>query len=80
MALPILAAVSGLDLKGALSGKLQFGGTVNTPELSFKGQSPSISVQGTPLSNLTADLSGTPQALKVNVFKADIGGAPLSVS
>ena len=75
-----LAATSGLDLKGALSGKLQFGGTVNTPELSFKGQSPSISVQGTPLSNLTADLSGTPQALKVNVFKADIGGAPLSAS
>ncbi len=75
-----LAAASGTDLKGTLSGKLGIGGTADAPELSFKGQSPSLSARGIPFSNLTADLSGTPQALKVNAFGTEVGGAPLSAT
>ena len=75
-----LAAASGVGLKGTLSGKVGLGGTADSPEFSFKGQSPSVTANGALLSDVAADLSGSPQALKVNNFSAKVGGAPLSAS
>ena len=75
-----LAAASGVGLKGTLSGKVGLGGTADSPEFSFKGQSPSVTANGVLLSDVAADLSGSPQALKVNNFSAKVGGAPLSAS
>lgn len=75
-----LAAASGIGLKGTLSGKARLGGTADAPEFSFKGQSPSVTANGAQLSDVAADISGTLQALKVNDFRANVGGAPLSAS
>ncbi len=75
-----LAASSGIGLKGTLSGKARLGGTADAPEFSFKGQSPSVTANGARLSDVAADISGTLQALGVNDFRANIGGAPLSAS
>ncbi|MDO4786481.1 MAG: translocation/assembly module TamB domain-containing protein [Fretibacterium sp.] len=75
-----LAAASGADLKGAFSGNLKLSGSPEAPELSLKGQSPAVTAQGAVLSHLALDLSGTPEAMKLNAFKAEVGGAPLTAT
>ena len=75
-----LAQASGLALKGVLTGSVGIGGTVGAPTFSFNGSAPSVTAQGLTLTNLTTDASGTQKELKINAFKAEAGGAPLSAS
>ncbi len=70
----------GVPLTGVLSGKVGVTGVSSNPEISFTGQAPSISVQGFSLTDLAADVSGNANALKINRFRANAGGAPLSAT
>ncbi|NLL36640.1 MAG: hypothetical protein GX256_03845 [Fretibacterium sp.] len=77
-----LAKSGGLSvpLAGLLSGKLEVKGPSDNPNFAFKGQSSSLSVQGFTFSNVTADVSGTSEQLKLNSLKASLGSSPLSAS
>lgn len=80
LALGPLAAASGLDLKGDLTGSLKVSGTTAAPAITFTASAPSVTAQGLALTNLAADVSGTTKSLKINSFKAEVGGAPLTAS
>lgn len=80
LALGPLAAASGVDLKGDLTGKLSVKGTPTAPTIAFDASAPSITVQGMGATDLKASISGTTKALKIDSFKANVGGAPLSAT
>jgi hypothetical protein len=68
----------GVDLTGVLSGKASVTGPSSNPAISFTAQVPSVSVEGVALTGLAANLSGNTKTIKINEFKANLGGAPLS--
>jgi len=70
----------GVNLSGLLSGRLEVTGSSSNPDISFKGQAPRVAVEGMAIANLAADVSGNTKSLKINDFKADVGGAPLSAT
>jgi translocation and assembly module TamB len=70
----------GVTLSGLLSGRLEVKGASSNPEISFKGQAPTVAVEGMTLTGLAADVSGNTKALKINDFRGSVGGAPLSAT
>ena len=70
----------GMALSGLLSGHLGVTGSSSNPDISFKGQAPSVAIEGMTFTNLTADVSGNAAALKINDFRGNVGGAPLSAT
>ncbi|MDR1621115.1 MAG: hypothetical protein LBS00_01935, partial [Synergistaceae bacterium] len=77
-----LAALSraggGVALTGTLSGKVGLTGSSSNPAISLSAQVPSLAVEGVTLSGLTANASGSMKAIKIDDFKANVGGAPFS--
>lgn len=69
-----LAAASGVDLKGVLTGNLKISGTNTNPAINFNAKVPSINAQGFLLSNLTADISGNMNNIKLNKVRAEVEG------
>ena len=80
LALGPLAAASGLNLKGTLTGSLKVSGTASDPAITFTGSAPSVTAEGLTLTNLAADVSGTAKSLKLNNFRAEVEGAPLTAT
>jgi translocation and assembly module TamB len=78
--LGLLARTGGLGvpLTGVLSGKAGVTGPSSNPAISFTGQAPSVSVEGATLTGLVANLSGNTQTIRIDEFRANLGGAPLS--
>ena len=70
----------GAALSGLLSGRLEVTGMSSNPGISFNGQSPRVTVEGMMLTDLTADISGNAAALRINDFRGNVGGAPLSAT
>ena len=77
LALASLAADSGVDLKGDLSGTLKIAGTNKNPEIFFNAGVPSLNAMGFTLNNLIADLSGTTKSLKFNKVTANVEGSEI---
>jgi autotransporter translocation and assembly factor TamB len=77
-----LAKSGGLSvpLSGILSGKASVKGTSSNPSIAFTAQVPNIAASGLTATDLAADVSGNLSALKINSFKANLGGAPLSAT
>jgi translocation and assembly module TamB len=77
-----LAALSrvggGIALAGTLSGKVGVTGPSSNPTIFLSAQAPSLAVEGVTLSGLVANVSGNMKAVKIEDFRANVGGAPLS--
>ncbi|MBQ7196274.1 MAG: hypothetical protein IJS40_02575 [Synergistaceae bacterium] len=72
-----LAAASGVELKGNLSGNLKIAGANANPEIFFNAGVPLLNAAGFVLNNLVADLSGTTKSLKFNKLKAEVEGSEI---
>jgi hypothetical protein len=70
----------GVALSGLVSGKVGVTGASSNPSISLTAQSPNIAVEGLSVTDLAADVSGNANALKINGFRANAGGAPLSAT
>lgn len=77
LALASLAAASGVDVKGELSGSLKIAGANDNPEIFFNAGIPSLNAMGFALNNIVADLSGNSKNLKFNKVTADFEGSEL---
>ncbi len=75
LALASLAAASGVDVKGELSGSLKIAGANDNPEIFFNAGIPSLNAMGFALNNIVADLSGNSKNLKFNKVTAEVEGA-----
>lgn len=80
LALAPLAAASGLDLNGNLSGALKISGANENPDIKFNAQIPALNAMGFKLSNMNADISGNMKQLKLNKFTTEVEGGEISAS
>lgn len=80
LALAPLAASSGIDLKGNLSGTLKVAGSNENPSVSLNANVPSLNAQGFAFTNMLADISGTMKNITLNKFRAEVEGVEVSAS
>ena len=80
LALAPLAAASGADLTGNLSGTLKVSGNSTNPEIALSANVPSLSAQGFTFTNMLADISGSMESLKINRLRGEVEGAEVSAS
>ena len=75
-----LAASSGVDVKGSLTGTLKVAGTNTSPNIALTATVPSLSAQGFTFTGAAADIAGTMESVKINRLRADVEGAEVSAS
>ncbi|MBQ7544342.1 MAG: hypothetical protein IJT02_05290 [Synergistaceae bacterium] len=75
-----LAAASGAELKGSLTGTLKVSGTNTSPNIALNANVPSLNAQGFTLTGVAADVAGTMESVKINRLRADVEGAEVSAS
>ena len=80
LALAPLAASSGLDLKGNLSGTLKVSGSTTNPAITLNANVPSLSAQGFTFTEILADISGNMEGIKLNKLRGEVEGAEISAS
>ena len=80
LALAPLAAASGVDLKGNLSGTLKVSGSNTNPAIALNADVPSLSASGVTLTKIAADVAGDMSNIKLNKLRAEVEGAELSAS
>ena len=80
LALAPLAAASGADLKGNLSGTLKVSGTNTNPAIALNANVPSLSAQGFTFTNILADISGNMENIRLNKLRGEVEGAEVSAS
>ncbi|MBR1657361.1 MAG: hypothetical protein IJ697_02710 [Synergistaceae bacterium] len=78
LALAQLAASSGIDLKGSLSGSLKVSGKNENPSVSLTADVPSLNAMGFTLKNLIAELSGNTDNITLKNVKANVEGAEVT--
>ncbi|MCR4817817.1 MAG: hypothetical protein K5841_02535 [Fretibacterium sp.] len=64
-----------IEVTTALGGDL-----TKLEKIALNAKAKSLTASGLTLTNLAADVSGTAQELKLNSFRAEVGGAPLTAS
>ena len=75
-----LAAASGVDLNGNLSGTLKISGANTNPAIALNANVPSLNAQGFTFTNILADVSGNMENVKLNKLRAEVEGAEVSAS
>ena len=80
LALAPLAATSGVDLKGNLSGTIKVSGSNTNPAIALTANVPSLSAQGFTFTNMQADISGNMENIKLNKLRGEVEGAEISAS
>ena len=77
MALDSLASASGVDLKGNISGALKISGKNDNPSVSLTSNIPSLKAMGYALNNVTANLSGNMNNIKLDKVRAEFEGSEI---
>ena len=80
LALASLAASSGIDLKGDLSGTLKVAGKNDNPSLTFSANVPALSASGFTLNNIAADIAGDMKNIALRNVRAEVDGAEITAS
>ncbi|MCL1874937.1 MAG: hypothetical protein FWF87_01605 [Synergistaceae bacterium] len=70
----------GVALAGTFSGKLALTGKADSPNVAFQGSAPKFSAEGYGMDNLTVELSGNMDDLKLDNLSAQIGAGKLSAT
>ena len=70
-----MLTVKDIEVTTALGGDL-----AKLEKIALNARAKSLTASGLTLTNLMADVSGTAQNLKLNSFRAEVGGAPLTAS
>ena len=80
LALASLAASSGVDVKGSLTGTLKLSGTNDNPNFALTANVPSLSAQGFTVTGAAADLAGNMQSVNIKRIRGDVEGAEVLAS
>ena len=75
-----LAASSGINLKGNLSGVLKISGQNANPSISLNANVPSLNAAGFALNNFVADVSGSMSSINLKNVKASVEGSEVTAT
>ncbi len=75
-----LAATSGVDIKGSLSGTLKVAGQNTNPAITLNASIPELNAMGFALNNIAADIAGNMSNIELNKLRADVEGAEITAT
>ena len=80
LSLAQLAASSGIDIKGNVSGTLKVAGKNADPSVTFSANIPALNASGFSLSNLAAELAGNTSNIALKNVRAEVDGAEITAT